>query len=66
MSDVFLLIGNKKYSSWSLRPWLALKQAAIAFEERLVPLDQADTRERILALSPSGRVPFLRHGAIEV
>jgi len=66
MSDVFLLIGNKKYSSWSLRPWLALKQAAIAFEERLVPLDQPDTGERILAFSPSGRVPFLRHGAVEV
>ncbi len=66
MTGLFLLIGNKRYSSWSLRPWLALRQSGIAFEEKLVPLDQADTRERILAHSPSGRVPFLRHGAIEV
>jgi glutathione S-transferase len=66
MSEVFLLIGNKNYSSWSLRPWLALKQSGIAFDEKLVPLDQPDTRERILAYSPSGRVPLLRHGEIEV
>jgi glutathione S-transferase len=66
MSDVFLLIGNKNYSSWSLRPWLALKQSGISFEEKLVPLDQPDTRARILAFSPSGRVPLLRHGEVEV
>jgi glutathione S-transferase len=66
MTDIFLLIGNKKYSSWSLRAWLALKQSAIAFEEKLVPLDQPDTRQQILAHSPSGKMPFLRHGAIEI
>ena len=65
-ADVFLLIGNKKYSSWSLRPWLMLKQSGIDFEEQLVPLDRPDTTEKILAFSPSGRVPFLRHGKIEV
>jgi glutathione S-transferase len=65
-ADVFLLIGNKKYSSWSLRPWLVLKQSGIDFEEQLVPLDRPDTTEKILAFSPSGRVPFLRHGKIEV
>jgi glutathione S-transferase len=65
MPDLFLLIGNRKYSSWSLRAWLALKQSGIAFEEKLVPLDEPDTRQRILAFSPSGKVPFLRHGAIE-
>ena len=65
-ADVFLLIGNKKYSSWSLRPWLVLKQSGIDFDEQLVPLDQPDTTAKILAFSPSGRVPFLRHGKIEV
>jgi glutathione S-transferase len=65
-ADVFLLIGNKKYSSWSLRPWLVLKHSGIDFEEQLVPLDRPDTTEKILAFSPSGRVPFLRHGKIEV
>jgi glutathione S-transferase len=66
MTDLFLLIGNKNYSSWSLRPWLALAQSGIAFEEKLVPLDQPNTRAEIGAHSPSGRVPFLRHGGIEV
>jgi len=66
MADVFLLIGNKKYSSWSLRPWLVLKHSGIAFEEQLVPLDQPDTTAKILAFSPSGKVPFLRHGKVEV
>ena len=66
MADVFLLIGNKKYSSWSLRPWLVLKHSGIDFQEQLVPLDRPDTTEKILAFSPSGRVPFLRHGKIEV
>jgi glutathione S-transferase len=66
MTDLFLLIGNKNYSSWSLRPWLALAQSGIAFEEKLVPLDQPNTRAEIEAFSPSGRVPFLRHGRIEV
>jgi glutathione S-transferase len=65
-ADVFLLIGNKKYSSWSLRPWLVLKHTGIDFQEQLVPLDRPDTTQKILAFSPSGRVPFLRHGKIEV
>lgn len=66
MAELFLLIANKNYSSWSLRPWLALKQSGIAFEEAVVPLDQPETQERIRKYSPSGRVPFLRHGAVEV
>jgi len=66
MADLFLLIGNKKYSSWSLRAWLALAQSGLAFEEKVVALDRPDTTERILAYSPSGRVPFLRHGTIEI
>jgi len=66
MAGLFLLIGNKNYSSWSLRPWLALRQSGIAFEEAVIPLDQPDTQPRIREYSPSGRVPFLRHGDIEV
>lgn len=62
MSDLTLVIGNKAYSSWSLRPWLALKQAGLPFREILVPLRQPDTKERILAHSPSGKVPCLLHG----
>lgn len=54
-----LVIGNKNYSSWSLRPWLALKVASIAFEEQRIPLDQPDSKARMLAVSPVGRVPVL-------
>ena len=61
-----LVIANKLYSSWSLRPWLLLKQAGIAFDEVLVALRQPDTRERILSHSPGGRVPVLIDGDITV
>lgn len=66
MSDLILVIGNKRYSSWSLRPWLALKMAGLAFDEMMVPLRQPDTRQRILQYSPSGKVPFLKHGPVQV
>ena len=65
-----LYLGNKNYSSWSLRPWLALKWAGIAFEERVIPLDKPGYgRSRIadvLAVSPSGRVPALAVGDLTV
>jgi glutathione S-transferase len=61
-----LVIGNKSYSSWSLRPWLVLTQAGVPFEEEVVPLDQPETRSRILARSPSGRVPVLYDGDVVV
>ena len=54
-----LVIGNKNYSSWSLRPWLAMKMAGVAFDEIRIVLDQPDTRANILKYSPSGRVPCL-------
>jgi glutathione S-transferase len=54
-----LVIGNKRHSSWSMRPWLALKRAGLAFDEELVPLRHPDTKARILAHSPSGKVPCL-------
>jgi glutathione S-transferase len=57
-----LWIGNKKYSSWSLRPWIALKVANIPFEEVLVPLRTDEFKSRVKAVSPAGRVPVLRDG----
>lgn len=61
-----LIIGNKKYSSWSLRPWLALTHAGIQFEEQVIALDQPDTDANIRKYSPSGKVPCLIDGAITV
>jgi glutathione S-transferase len=54
-----LVIGNKNYSSWSLRPWLAMKVANIAFAETLIPLDAPDFKPRVLAFGGAGRVPTL-------
>ena len=62
MSDLTLIIGNKNYSSWSLRPWLALRHAGIPFDERLLLLFDENWKEAIAAVSPSGRVPVLQHG----
>jgi glutathione S-transferase len=66
MAELTITLGNKNYSSWSLRGWLALKQTGAAFEEVVVPLDRPDSRESILAAGPSGRVPVLRHGALTI
>lgn len=54
-----LIIGNKNYSSWSLRPWLALKMAGIAFDEQRIALYEAGSKDEILRFSPSGKVPCL-------
>ncbi|MFT3986685.1 glutathione S-transferase family protein [Aestuariivirga sp.] len=62
MSSLTLVIGNKNYSSWSLRPWMALTMAGIPFNEIVIPLDQPDTKEKISAHSAAGRVPVLHHG----
>jgi len=61
-----LVIGNKNYSSWSLRAWLAMKQAGIAFNESSVLLARPESREKILRYSPSGRVPCLIDGELTV
>lgn len=61
-----LVIGNKAYSSWSLRPWLAMKQLGLAFEEILIPLDQPETKAAVARHSPTGKVPLLKDGAISV
>jgi len=54
-----LIIGNKNYSSWSLRPWIAMRVAGIAFDERVIPLYEPGSREQILKYSPSRKLPVL-------
>ena len=54
-----LYIGNKNYSSWSLRAWLLLRAFGLDFEETLIPLDEADTAEKIRVVSEAGKVPVL-------
>lgn len=61
-----LVIGNKNYSSWSLRPWLLMRHAGIDFDELRLPLDTPDFCRDIPRHSPSGRVPVLRHGDLTV
>jgi glutathione S-transferase len=55
-----LVIGNKNYSSWSLRPWLLLRQGGVAFDEVRLPLDTPEFRDGIGRWSPTRRVPVLR------
>jgi len=57
-----LIIGNKNYSSWSLRPWLLLQEAGIEFDEHRIVLDTPTTAQEIAELSPAGRVPVLKLG----
>jgi glutathione S-transferase len=57
-----LVIANKCYSSWSMRPWLLMKQLGIAFDEIIIPLDLADTKAKVLEHSPAGKVPILIDG----
>ena len=66
MSDPVLYIGNKNYSSWSFRPWIGLRVAAIPFEERLVPFDMAQGNVAFKAFSPSGKVPVLVEDGITI
>lgn len=61
-----LVIANKLYSSWSMRPWLLMRELGFDFDEIFIPLDLPDTRERILAFSPAGKVPILLDGEIRV
>jgi glutathione S-transferase len=61
-----LVIGDKNLSSWSLRPWLLLRQFNVAFEEARLSLDTPEFYERIHRYSPSGRVPVLNHDELVV
>jgi glutathione S-transferase len=64
MAKPRLVIGTYNYSSWSLRPWLALRMAGVAFETLRIALYQSDTKARILAHSPAGTVPVFEHGEL--
>ena len=66
MAERKLVIGNKAYSSWSLRGWLALKQTGLAFEEILIPLDRPESAAALAKHSPSRRVPVLIEGALRI
>jgi glutathione S-transferase len=66
VADFTLVLGNKNYSSWSVRAWLAAKQTGTAFDEITIPLDQPTTASEIAAHSPSGRVPVLKRGGLVV
>lgn len=62
-----LVIGNKNYSSWSMRPWIALRAAGIPFDEVVIPLYTGDdSKRRILEFTPSGKVPTLIDGDVTV
>ena len=64
--NLHLIIGDKRYSSWSLRPWLVLEMAGAPFTDQVIRLNLPDTRENILKYSPTGKVPALQceHGTI--
>lgn len=66
MNNFELIIGNKAYSSWSLRPWLVLKQLGMDFAETRVPLYVHGYKEELLKHAPSGKVPILKHGTVTV
>ncbi len=66
MSGLILYIGDKNLSSWSLRPWLLMKQAGVSFTERVIRLDRPQTRAELADVSPSLRVPCLLDNELTV
>jgi len=66
MSKLTLVIGNKNYSSWSLRPWLLLRHNRIPFDEIRIALSQPTTAEALRPHSPTLKVPVLKDGALTV
>jgi len=66
MNEMLLTMGNKNYSSWSLRPWILMKHLGLAFDERIMPLDTPEFARDAASLSPTRRVPVLRHGPLLV
>ncbi len=65
-SELTLVIGNKTYSSWSLRPWLLLKHAGLDFNELRIPFHSDQWKREIHRHSPSGKVPVLKDGDLSV
>jgi glutathione S-transferase len=66
MSGLTLVIGNKNYSSWSMRPWLLMRERGIEFDEVQIPLRQPGSLERKLSYSPAGKVPILIDGEMRI
>jgi len=66
VSKPTLVIGNKNYASWSLRPWLAMKVLGIDFDEVRIPLYQPESKMALLRYSPAGKVPCLIDDSIRV
>lgn len=66
MSELHLIIGNKNFSSWSLRPWILMTHLGLDFEETIVQLDTPQFKDEVGRFGPSGRVPVLRHGELTI
>jgi glutathione S-transferase len=66
MSGLTLVVGNKNYSSWSLRPYLVLAHTGVAFETVVIPLYLPETKTELARYTPSGKVPVLIHGATTI
>ena len=66
MADFKIILGNKNYSSWSLRGWLVMAAAGADFDEQVIPLDRPETKAAILSHTPSGRVPTLEHDGLVI
>ena len=66
MTKPHLILGNKNYSSWSLRPWIGMAVMGVDFDETVLPLDTEEFKPEILKHSPAGQVPVLHHGDIKV
>ena len=66
MSTLQIIVGNKNYSSWSLRGWLPLARSGLPFRETVIPMFEEDSARRIAEQSPSAKVPCLRHGDVVV
>ena len=62
MNKLILYIGNKNYSSWSMRPWLALRKSELPFTEEIIQLDVPGYKDKLLAVSDAGTVPVLKVG----
>lgn len=66
MAKLHLVIANKNYSSWSLRPWMAMTMVGLPFDESMILLDTPTAKKEIAEHSGAGRLPVLHHGKITV
>ena len=66
MAELELVIGNKNYSSWSLRPWLVLRHFQIPFRESRIPLYQNQSKAALLEHSPAAKAPVLHDGTTTI